>query len=131
MARQLVRYGGYLSAADLVNLGLLNVDYIIVGHVLGPVALGYYSLAYRICFMPYLSIAVVVNGAVFPYYCRLAVAGSDRPDVGRHDVPHHRAEHALVRRPRAVRQRYHAARPKWIPATGALRFLACTDSFSR
>ena len=71
MARQLLRYGGYLSAADLVNLGLLNVDYIIVGHVLGPVALGYYSLAYRICFMPYLSIAVVANGAVFPYYCRL------------------------------------------------------------
>jgi O-antigen/teichoic acid export membrane protein len=71
MARRLLRYGGYLSAADLINLGLLNVDYIIVGHVLGPVALGLYSLAYRICFMPYLSIAVVANGAVFPYYCRL------------------------------------------------------------
>jgi len=71
VARRLLRYGAYLSAADVVNLGLLNVDYIIVGHVLGPVALGYYSLAYRICFMPYLSIAVVANGAVFPYYCRL------------------------------------------------------------
>ena len=47
------------------------MDYIIVGHVLGPVALGYYSLAYRICFMPYLSISAVANGAVFPYYCRL------------------------------------------------------------
>ena len=54
-----------------LNLALLNVDYIIVGHVLGPVALGYYSLAYRICFMPYLSISVVANGAIFPYYCRL------------------------------------------------------------
>ncbi len=71
MARRLLRYGGYLSAADLVNLGLLNVDYIVVGHVLGPTALGLYSLAYRICFMPYLSIALVANGAVFPYYCRL------------------------------------------------------------
>ena len=71
MARRLLKYGGYLSAADLINLGLLNVDYIVVGHVLGPVALGFYSLAYRICFMPYLSISVVANGAVFPYYCRL------------------------------------------------------------
>ena len=71
LARQLLRYGGYLSAADILNLGLLNVDYIIVGHVLGPVALGYYSLAYRICFVPYVSISAVANGAIFPYYCRL------------------------------------------------------------
>ncbi len=71
MARKLLRYGGYLSAADIINLALLNVDYIIVGHVLGPVALGVYSLAYRLCFMPYLSIAQVANGAAFPYYCRL------------------------------------------------------------
>ena len=71
MARQLLRYGGYLTAADILNFGLLNVDYIAVGHVLGPVALGYYSLAYRICFMPYLSISAVANGALFPYYCRL------------------------------------------------------------
>ena len=71
LARQLLGYGGYLSAADLLNFGLLNVDYIIVGHVLGPVALGYYSLAYRICFMPYVSISAVANGAIFPYYCRL------------------------------------------------------------
>ncbi|HEV2370690.1 MAG TPA: oligosaccharide flippase family protein [Streptosporangiaceae bacterium] len=71
MARALLRYGGYLSVADLLTLGLLNVDYITVGHVLGPLALGYYSLAYRICFMPYLSVSVVANGAVFPYYCRL------------------------------------------------------------
>jgi len=71
MARRLLKYGGYLSAADLLSLGLLNVDYIIVGHVLGPVPLGYYSLAYRLCFMPYLSVSVVANGAIFPYYCRL------------------------------------------------------------
>jgi O-antigen/teichoic acid export membrane protein len=70
-ARQLLAYGKYLSAADMLNLGLLNVDYLIVGHVLGPRALGLYSLAYRLCFMPYVSISVVANGALFPYYCRL------------------------------------------------------------
>lgn len=71
MARRLLRYGGYLSGADILNLGLLNVDYIIIGHVLGPVALGVYSLAYRLCFLPYVSIGIVANGAAFPYYCRL------------------------------------------------------------
>ena len=71
LARQLLRYGGYLGAADVLNLALLNIDYILVGHILGPYELGLYSLAYRICFMPYLSISMVVNGAVFPYYCRL------------------------------------------------------------
>ena len=71
LARQLLKYGGYLGAADVLNLALLNIDYILIGHVLGPYELGLYSLAYRICFMPYLSISMVVNGAVFPYYCRL------------------------------------------------------------
>jgi O-antigen/teichoic acid export membrane protein len=71
MARRLLKYGGYLGAADVINLALLNVDYVLVGHILGPYALGLYSLAYRICIMPYLSISMVVNGAVFPYYCRL------------------------------------------------------------
>jgi O-antigen/teichoic acid export membrane protein len=71
LARRLLSYGGYLGAADVLNLALLNIDYILVGHILGPYALGLYSLAYRICFMPYLSISMVVNGAVFPYYCRL------------------------------------------------------------
>jgi len=71
LARRLLRYGKFLSAADILNLGLLNVDYLIVGHVLGPRALGLYSLAYRICFMPYVAISVVANGALFPYYCRL------------------------------------------------------------
>jgi O-antigen/teichoic acid export membrane protein len=71
LARRLLSYGGYLSAADILTFGLMNVDYILVGHVLGPEALGFYSLAFRICFMPYLSISVVANGAIFPYYCRL------------------------------------------------------------
>ncbi len=71
LARQLLKYGGYLGAADVLNLALLNIDYILIGHILGPYELGLYSLAYRICFMPYLSISMVVNGAVFPYYCRL------------------------------------------------------------
>jgi O-antigen/teichoic acid export membrane protein len=129
LARQLLNYGGYLTAANLINLGLLNVDYIVVGHVLGPVALGLYSLAYRICFMPYLAIAVVANGAVFPYYCRLP----SREAIGR-------ASESTISLINAVIIPWFAGLilfanyivllgSKWAPATGAVRFLAIYGFF--
>jgi len=124
IARKLLRYGGYLSAADVINLALLNVDYITVGRILGPVALGIYSLAYRLCYMPYLSIAFVANGAAFPYYCRLP----SREGVAR------AAENvfflintmtipwfiALV----LFADEIGLLGNKWAPAAGAVRFLA-------
>jgi O-antigen/teichoic acid export membrane protein len=124
LARRLLRYGAYLGAADLVNLGLLNIDYIVVGHVLGPEALGLYSLAYRICFLPYLSIAVVVNGAVFPYYCRLP----SRTALAR-------SAEGIVSLICALSVPWFAGLVlfagditllggKWAPAAGAVRFLA-------
>lgn len=129
MARQLVNYGGYLTAANLINLGLLNVDYIIVGHVLGPVALGLYSLAYRICYMPYLAISVVANGAVFPYYCRLPT----REAIGQ-------ASENTISLINAVIIPWFAGLvlfadhivllgSKWAPAAGAVRFLAIYGFF--
>lgn len=129
LARKMLGYGGYLCAANIVNLALLNVDYIVVGHVLGPVPLGLYSLAYRICYMPYLSIAYVVNGAAFPYYCRLPT----REAVAR------AAENvfALVN---AVSVVWFAGLVlfagditllghKWAPAVGAVRLLAVYGLF--
>ena len=128
-ARQLLNYGGYLTAANLINFGLLNVDYIVVGHVLGPVALGLYSLAYRICFMPYLAIAVVANGAVFPYYCRLP----SREAIGR-------ASESTISLINAIIIPWFAGMilfadyivllgSKWAPAAGAVRFLAVYGFF--
>ena len=129
LARRLLNYGGYLTAANLITLGLLNVDYIIVGHVLGPVALGLYSLAYRICYMPYLAISVVANGAVFPYYCRLPT----REAIGR-------ASEGTISLINAVIIPWFAGLvlfadhivilgSKWAPATGAVRFLAIYGFF--
>jgi O-antigen/teichoic acid export membrane protein len=129
LARRLLNYGGYLTAANLITLGLLNVDYIIVGHVLGPVALGLYSLAYRICYMPYLAISVVANGAVFPYYCRLP----SREAIGR-------ASESTISLINAVIIPWFAGLvlfadqivilgSKWAPAVGAVRFLAIYGFF--
>jgi PST family polysaccharide transporter len=124
MARRLLTYGGYLTGANLILCGLLNVDYVIVGHVLGPVALGQYSLAYRICYMPYLSISVVANGAVFPYYCRLP----SREAIGR-------ASGNTISLINAISIPWFAGLAlfanevvllgsKWAPAAEAVRFLA-------
>ena len=105
------------------------MDYIIVGHVLGPVALGLYSLAYRICYMPYLAISLVANGAVFPYYCRLP----SREAIGR-------ASESTISLINAVVIPWFAGLvlfadhivllgSKWAPAAGAVRFLAIYGFF--
>lgn len=70
-ARGLLSYGGPYAGANLIELVQLNVDYVIVSTVLGAAALGQYSLAFRLAFMPYLMIVFVVAGAAFPYLCRL------------------------------------------------------------
>jgi len=129
MVRRLLSYGGYVSGANLILCGLLNVDYIIVGHVLGPVALGQYSLAYRICYMPYLVIAVVTNGAVFPYYCRLpsqeAIGRASESTIGlitAMSIPWF-AGLALFANDIVL------LGSKWAPAAGAVRFLAVYGFF--
>ena len=70
-AAGLVAYGRHLAGANIVQLLMLNVDYLIVARVLGPGPLGQYSIAFRLAYMPYLLGAVVIGGAAFPYLCRL------------------------------------------------------------
>lgn len=70
-ARGLLSYGGPFAGAHLLELVQLNVDYLVVARVLGGVALGQYSLGFRLAFMPYLMVVVVITGAAFPYLCRM------------------------------------------------------------
>ena len=69
-ARALLSYGGPLSAASLLEIVQLNLDYLFVSRVLGALALGYYSLAFRLAYLPYLMIVIVITGAAFPSLCR-------------------------------------------------------------
>jgi O-antigen/teichoic acid export membrane protein len=71
LARESLAYGRHVVGAEAVQMALLNVDYVIVARFLGSTRLGLYSLAFRLCYMPFLNVAYVVNGAAFPYYCRL------------------------------------------------------------
>jgi O-antigen/teichoic acid export membrane protein len=122
-AAVLLRYGGHLTAAGVLGLGLLNVDYVLVSRVLGSTALGQYSLAFRLAYLPYLNVAFVIAGAAFPYLCRLSGA-----DVGRAADRIINAAMTLLL-PVCVGIGLFADQlallgAKWAPAVPALRWLA-------
>jgi O-antigen/teichoic acid export membrane protein len=51
-ARALLRFGLPLAGANLLAFAVVSVDQVIVGHVLGPVALGFYVLALNLASWP-------------------------------------------------------------------------------
>jgi PST family polysaccharide transporter len=59
-ARVLLRHGLPLAGAGLLFVATLNTDNIVVGHYLGPVQLGFYSLAWNVSSWP----VVIFSGAV-------------------------------------------------------------------
>ncbi len=66
-AKWMLAYGGPLAATSLLEYILLNADYLIVGRVLGAVALGLYLLAYNISNWP----VAIISDAVR----RVSIAG--------------------------------------------------------
>ena len=69
--RSLLAYGASLAGGSILTLLMLNVDYVLVAHRLGTYEVGVYSMAFRLAYMPYLLLAVVIGGAVFAHLCRL------------------------------------------------------------
>ena len=69
-------------AAVVANL-LINIDYPVISRVLGPDAVGIYSLAYRIAWVPYIMVAIVLGAVAFPVYTTLLRngRGTDLPDA--------------------------------------------------
>jgi lipopolysaccharide exporter len=66
------RYARHSLTSEVFEFALQNVDYMLVGRLLGPVALGYYSLAFRVAILPFLTVTYVLAGVSFPYYARVA-----------------------------------------------------------
>ncbi|WP_409183719.1 oligosaccharide flippase family protein [Amycolatopsis sp. VS8301801F10] len=70
-AAEAVRWIAVVGPAAVVGALLVNLDYLAVGHVLGPAAVGVYSLAYRLAWVPYIMVAVVLGAVAFPLLARL------------------------------------------------------------
>ena len=58
-------------AGSFLEFALQNVDYALVGLLLGPVALGEYTIAFRVAILPFLIITYVIAGVAFPLYARI------------------------------------------------------------
>jgi PST family polysaccharide transporter len=72
----LLKFGLPLAAANIINFTLLNVDYAFVGHLIGPIALGAYVVAFTLASSPVLVLGVVINSIAMPAFTRV----KDDPD---------------------------------------------------
>ncbi len=66
VVREMLGFGVNIVAVGLLGTLIVNVDYIIVGRVLGGVALGYYTIAYRIPELFIRSVLDTVMMVAFP-----------------------------------------------------------------
>jgi PST family polysaccharide transporter len=77
VAREVVRSGrGFLAQGWLAWISE-NVDYLVVGRVLGEAQLGFYSMAYRLGELTHFGIADPVAKITFPAFARMRSQGED------------------------------------------------------
>jgi len=69
--KPVVGYSLNLSAYNLVNYAARNADTLLVGVLLGPQALGFYNMAYRVMLAPLHGISKVLGRVMFPYLSSL------------------------------------------------------------
>jgi O-antigen/teichoic acid export membrane protein len=70
-AGSLLSFGLHVSGASLLWFIYSNADYAIIGKLAGPVALGYYALAFQLISLPVQKLTANVNQVAYPVFCRL------------------------------------------------------------
>lgn len=78
-ARRLLAFGLPLAGANLLAFLVLNVDYIVVGRLLGVEALGLYMLAFNISGWPINVFGAVIRSVSLPGFSRLRLQGEAMP----------------------------------------------------
>jgi lipopolysaccharide exporter len=68
---EVLGYGVPVAGSNLLSRLIFNVDYLIVGRVLGATALGYYTLAFRIPELAIINVFFVLSAVAFPMFNRL------------------------------------------------------------
>ncbi len=69
--RPLVRYGAASAGSGLLLSLVFNIDYLIVGKILGKDALAFYTLAFRLPQMAIINIFHVLSAVAFPMFSRV------------------------------------------------------------
>ncbi|MER5636115.1 oligosaccharide flippase family protein [Kitasatospora sp. NPDC002227] len=126
-AKALVTFGLPLAGASLLVLAMLNVDSVVTGALLGPVALGFYQLAFNVSSWPVRSISEAARRISFAGFSRVAGSPEALSDAFGRGLGLLMA--AAV--PPCVLLATLAAPaldliygPRWAPAAGVLRYLA-------
>jgi lipopolysaccharide exporter len=70
IARSGFRFGFPLSCAGLLALVLLNVDYVLVGRLMGPISLGIYFLAFNISSWPTTIVGTAIRSVAMPAFAQ-------------------------------------------------------------
>lgn len=74
-ARELYSFGKWVLASDVVVYLLNNVDYVVVGRLLGAPALGLYRIAFQISQLVATELTLAVGRVMFPAYSMLQAEG--------------------------------------------------------
>ncbi len=69
--RPLVRYGRFVSGANLLNIVSNTIDNVVVGRLLGTAAVGFYAITFRLADFPNSVIGYIVGRVMFPVYAIL------------------------------------------------------------
>jgi PST family polysaccharide transporter len=125
-ARALIRYGLPLAGASMLVLLMLNVDSVVVGATLGPVALGLYQIAFNMSGWPVRVVSEVARRVSFAGFSRLAESDRVAEGFGRSlNVLMTASVPACVLLLTLARPLiYVVYGPRWTLAAGALSFLA-------
>lgn len=68
--RSYLRFGLYLMGERIVNYFSVNIDNLVIGYFLGPVALGYYTFSYQFIIMPYTKLNPIITNVAFPIFAQ-------------------------------------------------------------
>jgi PST family polysaccharide transporter len=80
-ARELIRMGLPLAGASLLVVAMLNVDYVVTGHLLGAVALGLYLQAFNLASWPVNMFSTVVRRVSLAAFARVQHDPEKRTEV--------------------------------------------------
>ena len=71
VTRSYLKFGSYVLGSNLLNFANRRIDQLAVGALLGPTALGYYSMAYNLALQPLAKINPVLTKVAYPLLARV------------------------------------------------------------
>lgn len=80
IARSLYAYGSQVILVEVLGMIHKNIDYLIVGSLLGAEALGFYSMGFRLPELVIINICYIIGQTLFPAYAKLQ---NDLPQLRR------------------------------------------------